>query len=137
MKKFTRILCLALVAVMLCATLASCGGPASNPDDAVAALKENGYTAAKDNLIVPAALTLAGVKDIDTVISGTKVEEDVFETITVIYFIDSDAAEAAFEKVEKYASEKKDDKAEESHWVVEQSGAMIYFGTKQAVKDAK
>ena len=137
MKKFTRILCLALVAVMLCATLASCGGPASNPDDAVAALKENGYTAAKDNLIVPAALTLAGVKDIDTVISGTKVEEDVFETITVIYFIDSDAAEAAFEKVEKYASEKKDDKAEESNWVVEQSGAMIYFGTKQAVKDAK
>ena len=137
MKKFTRILCLALVAVMLCATLASCGGPASNPDDAVAALKENGYTAAKDTLIVPAALKLAGVKDIDTVISGTKIEEDVFETITVIYFTDSDAAEAAFEKVESYASEKKDDKAEESNWVVEQSGAMIYFGTKQAVKDAK
>ena len=137
MKKFTRILCLALVAVMLCATLASCGGPASNPDDAVAALKENGYTAAKDTLIVPAALKLAGVKDIDTVISGTKIEEDVFETITVIYFTDSDAAEAAFEKVENYASEKKDDKAEESNWVVEQSGAMIYFGTKQAVKDAK
>ena len=39
MKKFVRILCLALVAVMLCATLASCGGPAKNPDDAVAALK--------------------------------------------------------------------------------------------------
>ena len=29
MKKFVRIMCLALVAVMLCATLASCGGVAS------------------------------------------------------------------------------------------------------------
>ena len=29
MKKFVRILCLTLVAVMLCATLASCGGVAS------------------------------------------------------------------------------------------------------------
>ena len=42
MKKFVRILCLTLVAVMLCAVLASCGGPAKNPDDAVAALKDNG-----------------------------------------------------------------------------------------------
>ena len=36
MKNFVRILSFALVAVMLCATLASCGGPAKDPADAVA-----------------------------------------------------------------------------------------------------
>ena len=39
MKNFVRVLCLALAIVMLCATLASCGAPAKDPADAVAALK--------------------------------------------------------------------------------------------------
>ena len=137
MKKFVRILCLTLVAVMLCAVLASCGGPAKNPDDAVAALKDNGYTAGKDTVVIPTALKLAGVSDIDCVISGSKTADDKFETVTVVYFTDKDAAATAFEKVQKYAGDNKDDKAEESDWVVKQSGAMIYFGTTQAVKDAK
>ena len=61
MKNFVRLMSLALVAVMLCATLASCGGPAKDPADALAALKENEYVAAEDKLIIPAALKLLGV----------------------------------------------------------------------------
>ena len=137
MKKFVRILSFALVAVMLCATLASCGAPAKEPADAVAALKENNYVAAEDKLVIPTALKLAGVDGVKSVVSGSATIEDKFETITIVYFNDKDAAKTAMEKVEKYASDNKDSKAEESDWVVKQSGAMIYFGTKAAVKAAK
>ena len=41
-----------------------------------------------------------------------------------------------YDSLVDYAEEKKD-KAEDSDWVVKQSGAMIYFGTKDAVKAAK
>ena len=137
MKKFASIISLVLVAAMLCVTLVSCGAPAKNPDDAVAALKDNGYAAGKDTLVIPGALKLLGVDGVDTVISGSKTADDKFETVTVVYFSDKDAAKAAFAKVEEYAEKNKDDKAEESDWVVKQSGAMIFFGTAQAIKDAK
>ena len=137
MKKLARILAIALVIATLCLTLASCGGPAKNPDDALAALKDNEYTAAKDTVLVPAGLKLAGVDGVDSVVSGTKLVDDKLETVTIVYFDDKDAAKTAFEKVEKYADDNKDDKAEESDWVVKQSGAMIYYGTTQAIKDAK
>ena len=56
MKKAFRILALSLVLVTLVAALASCGGPAADPDDALAALKKNDYAAAEDKLIIPGAL---------------------------------------------------------------------------------
>lgn len=132
MKTFAKILCLSLVAVMLCATLASCA-PASDPDKAISALKDAGYTAAKDTTLVPAALALLGVKGIDAVISGTKSGEHV----TVIYFTDSDSAKNAEEKVTKYVDDEEKDKKDDSDWVFKRSGKMIYWGTKNAVKDAR
>ena len=137
MKKFASIVAFVLVAAMLCVTLVSCGAPAKNPDDAIAALKDNGYAAAKDSTFVPAGLKMLGVDGVDTVISGSKTVDDKFETVTVVYFDDKDAAKTAFEKGKEYAEDNKDDKAEETDWVVKQSGAMIFFGTNQAIKDAK
>ena len=115
-----KIVALALIAVMACVLLVACA-PASDPDKAIEALKDNGYDAAEDKLLIPGALKLLGVKDIDCVVAGTKEGE----AITIIYFAD---------KVSEYAEDQNDD---ESDWVVDKSGAMIYFGTKQAVKDAR
>ena len=56
---------------------------------------------------------------------------------SLVSYVEDEAPKTAVEKVEKYADEKKDDKAEDSDWVVKQSGAMIYFGTKAAIKAAK
>ena len=135
MKKFTRILALTLVLVMSVAMLASCGAPNKDPDDALAALKDNKYVAAKDNTIVPIALKLLGVDNIECVVSGSATIDDKFETVTIIYFESKDDANDAWEKVQEYAEDKKDDKAED--WVCKKSGAMIYFGTPNGVKAAK
>jgi predicted small lipoprotein YifL len=132
MKKAMKLLALSLVLVMMVATLASCGGPAADPDDALAALKENDYGAAKDTLVVPTALKLLGVDDIDAVVSGTNKDG---EHVTIVYFKEKDAANDAWEKVKEYAEDKKDD--DDSDWVIKKSGAMIYWGTSAAVKAAK
>ncbi len=135
MKKTLRLIALALVLVMSVAMLASCGAPNKDPDDAVAALKDNGYTAGKDNVAIPTALRILGVDGVKTVITGSAVIDDKFETVTVIYFESKDDANDAWEKVQEYANDKKDDKAED--WVCKKSGAMIYYGTPAAVKAAK
>ncbi len=136
MKKCAKIIALSLVAVLALAVLVACA-PNSDPDKAVKALEKNGYTAAKDETIIPAALRLLGVKDIDCVISGTKTEDDKTETVTVIYFGSADAAKDAWDEVQKYAEDKKDDDEKDSDWVCKQSGAMIYYGTKAGVKAAR
>lgn len=134
MKKALRIVALALVLVTMVAAFASCGGPAKDPDDAIAALKDNGYTAGEDKIVIPLALTAHGV-DTKSVVSGTRIEDGKTDHITIIYFDDKDAANEAWEKVEEYAN--KQNKDEDSDWVVKKSGAMIYYGTSAGVKDAK
>ena len=135
MKKTLRLIALALVLVMSVAMLASCATPNKDPDDAIAALKDNGYTAAKDNILVPLALKALGVDGVKTVISGSAKIDDKYETVTVIYFESKDDANDAWEKVQEYANDEKDDKAED--WVCKKSGAMIYYGTSAAIKAAK
>ena len=137
MKKFAKIMAVALVAVMAVAILVACA-PASDPDKALAALKKHEYTAAQDKLVIPAALTLAGVKDIEAVITGTKAvkkgDESKLESVTIVYFASASAAKDAWSKVEEYA--KKDNK-DNSDWTIKQSGAMIYWGTSAAIKAAR
>ena len=132
MKKTLRILAFAMVAIMLCLCLASCGGPAADPDKAIEALEENGYEA-DDSALVKAGLKVLGVDDIDEVVYAIN---DDLKTLTIIYFDDKDAADAAWEDVQEYAEDEKDDE-EESEWVCKKSGAMIYFGHVDAVKAAK
>lgn len=138
MKKFAKIAALALVVVMSLAMLVACA-PNSNPDKAIEALKKNGYTAAKDANVVPAALTLVGVKGVDTVISGTKSsgegDDAKVDHVTVIYFASADQAKTAWDKVKSYAEKDKDSK--ESDWTITQSGKMIYYGTKAGIAAAR
>ena len=137
MKRTISIVCLLALAVSCLFVFASCGAPNSNPDEALAALKENGITwAAKDTTIIPIGLKLAGVDDVDCVVSGTGKIDDKYAHITIVYFEESDDAEAAWEKTKEYAESKKDKEAE-SDWVCEKSGKMIYWGTKDAIKAAK
>ena len=136
MKKSIRILALAMVTVMLCLTLASCGGPNTDPDKALESLKDNGISwAGKDTIVIPLSLGALGVDDIDTVVSGTGEIDGKYAHITIVYFKESKDAKDAWEKVQKYADDKKNDDA--SDWVCKKSGKMIYFGTKAAIKAAK
>ena len=134
MKTTLRILALCMVAVLMVGVLAACA-PNKDPDKAVAALKKNEYTAAKDSSIIPAALTLTGVKGVDCVVTGTKtVEKDgekTTESVIIIYFTDSSSAKEAMEKVKSYYENDKDAKED---W--KQSGKILYSGTKAAVKAA-
>ena len=140
MKKFVKILSLSLVAVMLLAMLASCA-PASDPGKAVEALKAEGYTALRDNNVIPAAFKLAGYS-LDVVVTGTKTIKDkdgkkTVESVTIFYFANKEDAEKAFDKVKDKEKDSKED-SEESNWVsATKSGKMVYFGTKQAIKDAR
>lgn len=129
MKKFAKVMALVMVAVMSLALLVSCA-PNADPDKAVAALKKNGYTAAK----VPAVL---GVGGLETTVTGTKTTEDKdgnkkVETVTIMYYGSAEQAQKAYDNV-KSENEKKD----ESDWTVAQSGKMIYFGTSAAIKAAR
>ncbi len=137
MKKTFRLVAVALVAVMLCLALASCGGPNADPEKAVEGLKDAGLVAAEDKLIVPTALKLAGVKGIDTVVGGAGKIDDEYAVITVIYFDEAEDAKNAMEAVEKYADDNKSKDAKDSEWEFKQSGKMIWYGTKNAVKAAK
>lgn len=159
MKKFVRILSLALVGVMLCGLLASCAAPAKDPKDAAAALEENGY-----------AVTTDGQK----LVSATK--EDEF--IVIHYCDDADEAKELYEEAKDELADAQEELAEAraelekakeelekvkdnpvqkaiaeaavtvAEKVVEtvekygdcevgQSGNVVWLGTKQAVKDAK
>ena len=138
MKKFAKIAALALVVVMSLAMLVACA-PNSNPDKAIEALKKNGYTAAKDENVVPAALTRVGGKGVEAVISGTKStgegDNAKVDHVTVIYFASADQAKTAWDKVKSYAEKDKDSK--ESDWTITQSGKMIYYGTKAGIAAAR
>ena len=141
MKTTVRILTLALAMILLCGALTACGAPAKDPEDAKTALKEAGYTILESDTALPIAFKLAGY-DLTTVLTATKTATDdegktVVEHVTVFYFVDKDNATKAMEKVTAEAENDKKDQ-DESRWVnPTQSGAMIYYGTKAAIKAAK
>ena len=136
MKKITKILAIALLAIMSLTVLAACA-PNADPDKAVKSLEKNGYKAGKEDGLLSGILSL-GLEGLDCIVSGSKSVEDKdgetkIEHITIYYFEDSDAAKAAFEKLQ---SKSEDEKEDETDWVFKQSGAMIYYGTKAAVSSS-
>ena len=138
MKNILKVAAIAMVTVMLCLTLASCGGPNADPDDALAALKENGISwAAKDNTVLPGVYKLLGVDNVECVVSGTGKIDGEYAHVTIIYFEEKDDANDAWEKIQKESEDDKKDADEDSEWVCKKSGKMIYYGTKDAINAAK
>ena len=138
MKKTVRILALSLVFVMLALVLVACA-PKSDPDKAVSALKKNEYSAGQDKVVIPAAIKLLTGKNVDSVVTGTKVVEDKngnkkTESVTIVYFATKDDANDSWEDMKDYAEDQ--NKNKEDDWQVKKSGKMIYFGTKNAIKAA-
>ena len=129
MKKTIRIVAVAMLAVMLCLTLASCGGPNKDPKKAEEALKAAGYTTQLRELD-------EAVDDgMVAVISASK---GLTDGISIYYYKDSASAKAAFADVEKDFEEAKEllgDLAD--NYVCKRSGKIIYTGTKDAAKAAK
>ena len=140
MKNFVRILSLTLVAVMLAVTLVSCGAPAKTAADAKLALEEEGYTVVNDTVAAPLLFKASSITCTSKV-TGVKLVEDEegnkkTEYVAIYYFSDKDNATKAMEKIGDEEKSDKDEKAED--WVsATQSGAMIYYGTKAAIKAAK
>ncbi len=134
MKKTIKVIAVAMVALMLMITLVSCSAtPASDPDDAVQALKDNGVLAAyKDAIAQPAAYAVSGVKDVKAVVTGVGKTDDGEDAIVyIIYFASSSAASDAYEKIEDEAESK-----EIEGLIIDKSGAMIYFGNEAGIKAA-
>ena len=135
MKKFAKIMAVALVAVLTIAALVACG-PASKPDKAVAALKENGYAvvsvigadSSAKQLILDGIAKAAGLQagDIIATVEATNGNEG----ISITYFKSASVAKS-------YWNANKDKMVEKEGWVNKLSGSMIYTGTEQAVKDAR
>ena len=122
-KTVFKSLALMLVVAMVGVLVVACA-PASNPDKAKKALEDNDYVVVKlDNY-----LNLEGV---DCVVTGTKglLSGDP-QSVTIVYFEDNASAKDAWDEIKDKAGEGED-------VVIKKSGKMIYFGTKQAIKDAK
>ena len=158
MKKFVRIFSLVIVAVMLCATLASCGGPAKDPKDAAAALKANGYTVAVETDVLVTAgkdgehITInycsdeeAATKIYDELVANQdKAQEKLDEA--------KDALKAEQDKLDEMEdgaaktiqqgivdlAKKAVEEAEKLVGVeIGKSGNMVWVGTAEAIKAAK
>ena len=139
MKKAIKLIALSLVLVMAVLALASCAAPNADPDKAEAALKDNDYKVQKyEGKISTGFISLAIGEDVDCAITAEKYddEKETMEFLCVLYFEEASDADDAWEKAQEYAEDQKDDDAKDSDWVVEKSGKMIWFGTKNAVKAA-
>ena len=133
MKKTIKLIALALVLTLSVVLLASCLAPNIDPEKAIEALEENDYTAVEDDTILPLVFAGLGIKDVDTVVTGTAVIDKKVEHVTIIYFEEAEDANAAWAKVKEYA-EKEDKEDEDSDWTINKFGKMIWYGTKAAIK---
>ena len=132
-KSIVRIIAFSLVAIMMCVALVSCGTPNSDPDKAKAALEKKGYAAEKIDGMGLLAYAWAG-GDVETVVVGID-KNDLADSVTIIYYEDKEAATEAWEAVEKYFSSLNQE--EDGYYEIKQSGNMIWFGSKDAVKAAQ
>lgn len=128
-KNILKLTALALLAVMMCAMLVACGAPNKDPDKAAEKLEDAGYSVVYNDgegLIGGAMLP----DDVDATILARNGDEYIYIT----YYEDSKAANDAWDDVKEEVEQFKE---ENSDIVCKKSGKIIYYGTKQAVKDAR
>lgn len=121
MKKVLSIVMVVMLLAMTVVVFASCSKPADNPDDALAALKENGYTAEK---------TEFGGNTVVTGMKGT-------DMVVITWYADEAAADAAYEALEAQYEKAEDAGQDVSNSDYGQSGNMVWYGTKDAIDAAK
>ncbi len=131
MKKALKILAVMLVAVMTLGVLVACA-PNADPDQAVAALKENGYTATK----IPST-GLFGKECYVTGIKTVKDDEGNVKTefVMIYYYKTAEDAQSDWESIKTEAN--KNENKNDSDWEVGSSGKMIWYGTSAAIKAAR
>lgn len=139
MKKFAKITAFILVVAMSLALLVACG-PASNPDKAEAALKENGYTPVHMNGAFSTGATagLLGLKGEDVTDIVFAVNKDG-DGILAIYCKDAGTAKSVvakaqenIQKIENLLNIKFTGESD-----VQRSGAILYTGTEAGIKAAR
>ena len=135
MKKAIKLIALSLVLVMSVMLLASCGGPNKDPDKALEELKDNDYEAFKDDGYRPGVMKAFGINGVESVVKGTALIDGKLEYVTIVYFEDKDAANEAWEKIQKYAEDDKEDD-DESDFQIKKTGAIVYYGTSAGMKAA-
>ena len=128
-KSIIKVLSFALVAVMMCAVLVSCGGPNKDPKKAEEALKAAGYEV---------RLVENDEADEDGAVAYIQAMKSLTDFVQIAYYDSKDAASKAYEEAKKVYEEGKEEyEALGIELIVKQSGTMVYMGTKDAIKAAK
>ena len=139
MKKFAKVMALAMVAVLSLAALVACG-PASDPNKAEAALKENGYAPTHLNGTISTGVTagILGLKGEDVTDIVFAINKDG-DGIIAIYCKDSATAKSVLSKAQENLK-----KIEETLQIkfegesnVQRSGKVLYTGTEAGIKAAR
>ena len=125
--RLTAYLCIFLILPCLFC-LVGCSVPNADPDRAILSLEEAGYTVTEKRV---AALIHFG----DGLSRAFEASRDR-EVIHVLYYESDTAADIAFETVRTLGDSYRPSDVDEGEWIVKRSGKCIYFGTKQAARDA-
>ena len=125
--KATAYLCLFL-AILCLFSFSSCAVPNADPDRAISSLEEAGYTVTEKRV---SALIHFG----EGLSRAFEASRD-WEVIHVLYYESDSAADTAFETVRTLGDSYRPSDIGEDEWIVKRSGKCIYFGTKQAARDA-
>lgn len=144
--KHIRSAALALTMILVVAALAACG-MSNNPKATKEALETKGYEVESvigDNDL-EAQAQLDGMSDemhitageLVAMIAAVKGEDDAAEFIYIYYFKDSAVANRFWDSNQKELNDLKEEYKDFEDFELKKDGSVVYFSTKQAVKDCK
>ena len=148
MKKYVKIVTLALALVLALAALTACG-MSNNPKKTKKALESRDYTveviigdgdleaqAELDSYADEMNLTAGELVAMLTASKG-EAENDVPENFIYIYYVkDSKSANKFWDSNQEQIEKTKETYKDAKGFEMKKSGSVVYFGTKQAINDA-